>query len=66
MRWDVKPKHIPKPGEIRTVIKFAFTPVLCNKNHKHWLEKMPIIQWYGPVSNTWWDFDCNCPSGDTK
>ena len=51
MRWNAK--YVPRAGDERTVIIYAYTPIRCNQGHNHWLEKVKVNQFWGSYTKTW-------------
>jgi len=65
MRWHYESKRTPEFGERRLIHKFAFFPIVCNNDHKHWLEFVVIRQWRG--TTCWWNeayTKCICPDSE--
>jgi len=46
MKWQTKAKALPKPGDIRIRVVFAWIPESCRDGHTRWLERVQLTEKY--------------------
>jgi len=53
MKWLAKPDNGPRAYDTRKRIVFILLPHICTDGQWHWLEKVRVEQFFGPLSG-WW------------